>query len=440
MSASEQPLANAPDRTGYKICGECKMRYVTPGDVYPKGKRKGEQQDRCLICRRLKTKKEFPQDLVLSKHERLSQKSTLKSPDVVEQWLARLTSEQESVLFHTKSIIGKLPQGTRRPDITRATHHIHWDDVEERLRDIYSLERLFNGFESLMGCYESEVNTVHPIGLIAVSLNNCAIRSEQPFKFSWMQDKEFKDSAVPGKSGAKSALIIALEAWLPSEKAWWNTATPSQRLKKCSLWEINIQPSASTMLIPYTEMDSCTFDLTRKTANLVPHHLHECLLWARKTYKGHRIEEPGQLLLPQGIPYAPQIQCKASADLLTVLAHAFHRHDKIEWRILYDSILSEMHKIKDAGNAQRAKFKELVEEERARSCNALKDNESASEQRSREDVMISSEVGSKKRPLSVFDEDKGSDDWEKSSLLLRPRKKYNGKSVEGWLNDRNDLP
>ena len=170
------------DRTGHRICRNCKRRWVQPTEVYKQGKRKGEQQDNCRVCKSDCKASEFPANLVLTKDELNFSKKQPELASLEKQWLDSLTSEQGSVLLHPLATMKALPHGMKNSGISYATHEVHWDAVEERLRDVYLLDRLFVGFETLQKHYKPQENTVHPIGLLAVSLNNCATRSSQPCK------------------------------------------------------------------------------------------------------------------------------------------------------------------------------------------------------------------------------------------------------------------
>lgn len=182
MSDSTQPLPLLRDMAGQRICQSCKRRYIDPNDIYTKGKRKDEQQDNCRVCRRISKANEFPKHLVLTREQLASLKTQPKLASIHQQWLDSLTLEQTSVLLHPRATLTALLPSMQDSGIPYATYRIHWDAVAERLRDIYLLDRLFVGFEALKKHYKTEVTTIHPIGLLAVSLNNCAVRSDQPCK------------------------------------------------------------------------------------------------------------------------------------------------------------------------------------------------------------------------------------------------------------------
>jgi len=172
----------SPEASRNHVCKTCKIRYVEPNDLYIMGKRKGEPQDNCLYCRGTVLLKDFPPHLLVPKAERRSKEKALS---VEHQWLASLDPEQEGLLLHNQKTNRGLSSdmsGRSGSDISRASCHVHWSAITERLRDIYSLDRLFEGFESLETRYKIGISTVFPSGLLAVCLNNSANRTKQPCK------------------------------------------------------------------------------------------------------------------------------------------------------------------------------------------------------------------------------------------------------------------
>jgi len=189
------------DLTGHTICTTCKSRYIEPTDLYVKGPKKGTQRVKCKMCRnevsskdfpahlrvpkdtRTVRAKKFPAHLRVPKDTRTVRAKDSTTPTIEEQWIASLNLEQESVLIHSAKVLKTYVRlGIQVSDLPRATSQIQWDDIVERLRDIYSLHRLFQNFDALQRFYSTEQTTVAPIGLLAVSLNNCAVRSSLPCK------------------------------------------------------------------------------------------------------------------------------------------------------------------------------------------------------------------------------------------------------------------
>ncbi|KAJ5056973.1 hypothetical protein J3E74DRAFT_293418 [Bipolaris maydis] len=222
------------DLTGHIICRKCTARYVRPGDYY----KKGEKNLKCEFCRGRVKKSDFPTQLLVSK---AVQEENLAKATEEDQWLATLSKEEESLLVHPDKVILGLSAATIPFDLPRATSDVHWDDVQERLRDLYSLERLFKGMESIQTEYNIEANTIAPIGLLVVALNNCAVRSVLPYKLCWLHTGFGKGSAT---------IFLAFGAWLPAEVEWWVSASPERRLKACSAWESSIRQRSNTIAVP----------------------------------------------------------------------------------------------------------------------------------------------------------------------------------------------
>ena len=98
-------------------------------------------------------------------------------------WLATLTSDQESLLIHSDTMINLYSPDVSLHDLPRAAPSIQWQDITIRLRNVHDIPRLFQGYDDVRAKYKSYQNTVTPIGLLAVSLNNAAVCKNSPFKF-----------------------------------------------------------------------------------------------------------------------------------------------------------------------------------------------------------------------------------------------------------------
>jgi hypothetical protein len=177
---------------GYVVCSKCEKRYVEPEAVFRQGPNKLEQCDKCDVCRNLMPHKMFPHHLIVPSELRAKgsirqserdddvKQATEEEASIEELWIESLDPESQSLLLHGKAILKGLPSTARLADLPRAVSEIQWDAIEDRLRDVYELDRLFKNFKSLRGHYQTEVNTVAPIGLITVSLNNCAVQKSLP--------------------------------------------------------------------------------------------------------------------------------------------------------------------------------------------------------------------------------------------------------------------
>jgi hypothetical protein len=72
-------------------------------------------------------------------------------------------------------------------------------------------------------------------------------------KIAWLQGEHYEDIIDTSNNGATAALLIAFEAWSHPEKEWWNSATPAQRLQRCTLWESRIRDRS---VMPYMSEDA----------------------------------------------------------------------------------------------------------------------------------------------------------------------------------------
>jgi hypothetical protein len=132
------------------------------------------------------SKKKFPTELIIAENLRQDRS---KSTSMQEEWVLQLDEEKQSLLLHSDAMIKILSPRVVLYDLPRARNTVQWDAILERLRDIHSLDRLFQGFSSLQKRYTLEVDTIAPIGLLAVSLNNHAVTSGSPCKLSqWCSD------------------------------------------------------------------------------------------------------------------------------------------------------------------------------------------------------------------------------------------------------------
>ncbi|EMD69981.1 hypothetical protein COCSADRAFT_22138 [Bipolaris sorokiniana ND90Pr] len=99
----------------------------------------------------------------------------------------------------------------------------------------------------LRGYYKEAISTVAPIALIAVSLNNAAIRKQAPFRFCWL-DTPFQK--------APATLFIALNAQSSCERIYWTEAPPAHRIQLCSVWQTTIQTNAEAIAVPCHSTES----------------------------------------------------------------------------------------------------------------------------------------------------------------------------------------
>jgi hypothetical protein len=179
------------DASQCTICEQCNKRYIEPHEVRSKGPKasdKGTKYKRCRRCRGGPGAADFPKHLMVPDNliptVRKTHRATPQLQASSALWLASLTPDQESILVHDHRMLKRLGPATVLRDLPRATPNIRWGDLSSGLRDIYSLDRLFVGFESLRTQYASEVHTVAPIGFLAVSLNNAAVDNMLPCKLS----------------------------------------------------------------------------------------------------------------------------------------------------------------------------------------------------------------------------------------------------------------
>ena len=69
-------------------------------------------------------------------------------------------------------------------DMFSVSHLIQWNDLVERLWDLDSPERLFNGHKTLLQIYTGTtvIRTILAVALVAVSLNNSVALHKLPCK------------------------------------------------------------------------------------------------------------------------------------------------------------------------------------------------------------------------------------------------------------------
>jgi len=103
----------------------------------------------------------------------------LNSKDA-EQWRTILGVERESLLRHNDTMLSLLASGYS--DLTCAHASTEWKDLQERLKDIHSLPRLFEKYTHIYPQYTGKGSVISAIELITTSLNNCAVRQGIPGK------------------------------------------------------------------------------------------------------------------------------------------------------------------------------------------------------------------------------------------------------------------
>jgi hypothetical protein len=246
------------DHTQLTICAQCQKRYVEPNDKYLQGSKKGQLHVKCKFCRKLCKAADFPTQLRLESFlDRNAQQdapsttapSKTCQTNAASTWIAALDPEEESLLIHDNSLLRSLPAEALLADLPRAGKSIQWDQIRDRLRDIYSLDRLFTGNEAFQRYYTTETQTVVPICLLAVSLNNAATRSGTPCKCynlfnlaiaNYINLVKFCWFNIPFKN-KKATLFVSFGAWSSQEQNDWKSASPEKRVKECSAWESNIR-------------------------------------------------------------------------------------------------------------------------------------------------------------------------------------------------------
>jgi hypothetical protein len=97
-------------------------------------------------------------------------------------WHASIDPERESLLLHEEK--SRVVAREALADMFSASHLIQWNDLVERLRDLDSPERLFNGHEALLQIYTGTtvIRTIPAVALVAVSLNNHVALHKLPCK------------------------------------------------------------------------------------------------------------------------------------------------------------------------------------------------------------------------------------------------------------------
>ncbi|KAF2107943.1 hypothetical protein BDV96DRAFT_672779 [Lophiotrema nucula] len=281
--------------------------------------------------------------------------------EVWRQWLASLGPERESLLLHGEEMEGlsELQKPIVLRDIARAKANIQWSQPNERLRDIFSPERLFRGYEYLQtfwlgrGLFCSKM--VEAIVLVTVLLNNEAITRDLPYKFCWSH--ESGDGKVPFPLLGK--LYMVFEARNDSTKRAWTAKTPAQRAKDTSAWETDILPSTDAVGISLFRVPTVKFDDNgqstlpklqdvmgqgKRFKNTV------CLAWVDKTEQEGESRAGELLLVTQSqnsgggdtspLPTAQTGLSNTSDRLLDSLIDGFERHtSKSSWQELRHSAL-----------------------------------------------------------------------------------------------------
>ncbi|OAL49343.1 hypothetical protein IQ07DRAFT_600371 [Pyrenochaeta sp. DS3sAY3a] len=294
----------------HEICHKCQTRYVRAEDVWKSGPNIGQRHTKCAVCMGITSKKAFPAHLLVPKD---IQSGYQPSETVEQQWLAMLDAERESLLVHNDAFIASLPSGATLGDLPRATSNVHWDAILDRLRDIHSSEQLFEGFESVRTKYDKKSGMIAPIGLLAVSLNNCAVRSDLPS-------------------------VLATNTYGTSSKA---------------------------IAIPYAETDSCKINVDGTL--IVPTHYRQTLLWVHRTVRSDGTRGPGQILFPNGHENVGLMQSGTSAELLVLLLRSFQNLEKEEWEHLRHKALDKLQKERAPTARARSKCQDIIDEKGRRS-------------------------------------------------------------------------
>lgn len=242
-------------------------------------------------------------------------------------------------------------------DLPHATSIIQWQEIESRLRDVYSLERLFRGHDTLQSHYKYGSNTVAPIGLLAVSLNNAAIRQDLPFKFCWID--------IPFQGGT-AALFMSLNARSLSETAHLEKFTLVRRLQSCSAWQSNILKTSQTITIRFDTIPDCV--IGHDGAAVIPKSPREGLLWVRTTIKG-TVHGPGMLLFAGGRSSIFRDHCHDDSDrLLEILISHYHGcMSKQVWEKVQTTALAALHNLRNPSDKMRLECTKIVRDRQRRS-------------------------------------------------------------------------
>jgi len=363
------------DYSRHVIC-QCRVRFIAPDDIYKKkGPNKGNQHTKCRVCRGRTPKDKFPADLVVPDHLRPGRKpdaSLDSAPDdalddvpndalddvpddaPIEQseeskWLATLSLEQESVLRHNQDVVKRLPPSATLHDLPHANSAIQWQEIESRLEDVYSLDRLFQNYDSIQSHYKVDVNTVAPIGLITVSLNNAAIRQGLPFRFCWID--------IPFQ-GASAAFFMSLNAPSLSERAQWQNSTLAQRLQSCSAWQSSIRKTAEVVIVKFDTTSECSIGGNGEVR--IPAAFRRSLLWAQTVR--HGTERPSMLCFANGSSSVIKNQCHDDSDkLLQILVDCYHQHmSKQVWDVVQETALATLNSSRAPSDKVRLECAQMI--------------------------------------------------------------------------------
>ncbi|KAH3938809.1 hypothetical protein HBH98_172500 [Parastagonospora nodorum] len=368
---TEKALAtpSSNEASGRTPCVKCRIRYVEHTDKAKKGKAKDQPYSKCQFCRGVVKKGNFPSHLKISETESLHKvenhtgsNSAPTKMQLAILWQASITPERESVLIHSEEMMKLFSKDIVLHDLPRATPDILWTQLGDRMRDLYSLESLFGGFASLSASYAFGVNTLSPICLLAVALNNAAVADNSPFKFCWMD--------VPFEGGV-ATLIMALNAWSTMEKLSWSVSTPSQRIKLCSVWESHIFDTANAVILPYRVIGGATRRADGKVS--LPSECKKSLTWIRSVVSKD-LEPIGTLIFQDSESFVWPDQCANSTDLLHVLVDYFHnRASQAAWKILRRAALDTLHMIRAPSAKERDACHLLITQKRRKGDGSVDD-------------------------------------------------------------------
>jgi hypothetical protein len=111
-----------------------------------------------------------------------------KSFEIWRRWLGSLTRHREALLIHSWMMTGltQIDSPIVLQDLGNAHGSIDWTNLNEKIRDVTSIDRIFEGFEMLKDVWTAKLGpkykTISIICLITVSLNDHALTYNLPCK------------------------------------------------------------------------------------------------------------------------------------------------------------------------------------------------------------------------------------------------------------------
>jgi len=209
---------------------------------------------------------------------------------------------------------------------------------------------------AVRGEYQLGRNTVAPIVLIAVSLNNSAVRQNLPFKFCWLD--------IPFQN-ASAALFMSLDARPLLERLEWADASPARRIQTCSAWQNSIRKTAQAITINYDTMSSCKLDSNAKMN--VPVSIQHGLFWMYGSTET-AVGELGTLLFPSEQKPVQKDQFTDNVDdLLSYLITYYHfRTSKKKWDDWQRIAVGALNKLRASRDGERSRCSEVIRSKQGR--------------------------------------------------------------------------